>query len=485
MREPLLPRFLRFAAALAIVFGISIFYRHVLAVNPTTVALTFLLAILAVSTVWGIAVSVFMSIVAMLAFNFYFLPPVGTFTVADPQNWVALFAFLVVSVLASHLSTRARQQAKDAAQRRREIEKLYAFSQGLLESGNVIQLLNRIPSQIVDIFEVGAAALLLAEKQKIYRSGPVIPKLDLETLKAMVIREEPLVDEANSLCFVPVRLGVRPIGSLGVSGSMLSRQTLEAVGTLIAVAIERARAIEQLGLTEAAREGERLRTALLDSVTHALRTPLTSIKASVTNLLSNASVTNQQRQELLTIINEETDRLNRLVGEAGEMARLDAGEVELRLESHPIEDVINAALSQCKLALGDRVVRVQVSPGLPHVSVDLVRAREALVHLLENASQYSPADKPITITAEAASDFIVTSVADRGAGIDDLEQNLIFEKFYRGKDQRYLVQGTGMGLPIAKAIIEAHGGTMSLTSQRGQGSVFSFTLPVDRGRSGD
>ena len=485
VREPLLTRFLRFAAAVALIMGISAFYKHVLPVNPTTVALSFLLAILAVSTVWGIAVSVFMSVVAMLAFNYYFLPPIGTFTIADPQNWVALFAFLVVSVLASHLSTRARQQAKDASQRRREIEKLYAFSQGLLESGNVIQLLNRIPSQIVDIFEVGAAALLLAEKQKIYRSGPVIPQLDLETLKTMVIREEPLVDEANSLCFVPVRLGIRPIGSLGISGSTPSRQTLEAIGTLIAVAIERARAIEQLGLTEAAREGERLRTALLDSVTHALRTPLTSIKASVTNLLSNASVTNLQRQELLTIINEETDRLNRLVGEAGEMARLDAGEVELHLESRPIEDVIDAALNQCRLTLGARVVRVQVPPGLPNVSVDLVRAREALVHLIENANQYSPADRPITITAEAAPDFVVTSVADRGAGIDDLEQNLIFEKFYRGKDQRYLVQGTGMGLPIAKAIIEAHGGTMSLTSQRGQGSVFSFTLPVYRSRSGD
>jgi two-component system sensor histidine kinase KdpD len=485
VREPLLTRFLRFAAAFALIMGISAFYKHVLPVNPTTVALSFLLAILAVSTVWGIAVSVFMSVVAMLAFNYYFLPPIGTFTIADPQNWVALFAFLVVSVLASHLSTRARQQAKDASQRRREIEKLYAFSQGLLESGNVIQLLNRIPSQIVDIFEVGAAALLLAEKQKIYRSGPVIPQLDLETLKTMVIREEPLVDEANSLCFVPVRLGIRPIGSLGISGSTPSRQTLEAIGTLIAVAIERARAIEQLGLTEAAREGERLRTALLDSVTHALRTPLTSIKASVTNLLSNASVTNLQRQELLTIINEETDRLNRLVGEAGEMARLDAGEVELHLESRPIEDVIDAALNQCRLTLGARVVRVQVPPGLPNVSVDLVRAREALVHLIENANQYSPADRPITITAEAAPDFVVTSVADRGAGIDDLEQNLIFEKFYRGKDQRYLVQGTGMGLPIAKAIIEAHGGTMSLTSQRGQGSVFSFTLPVYRSRSGD
>lgn len=485
MRVTLFSRFLRFAVAFVLIIIISAFYRHVLSVNPTTVALTFLLAILAVSTIWGIAVSVFMSIVAMLAFNYYFLPPVGTFTVADPQNWVALFAFLVVSVLASHLSTRARQKAEDASARRREIEKLYAFSQVLLESGNVIQLLNRIPSQIVDIFEVGAAALLLAEKQKIYRSGPVIPKLDLESLKAIVVREEPLVDVSNSVCFVPVRLGVRPIGSLGISGSMLSRQTLEAVGTLIAVAIERARAIEQLGLTEAAREGERLRTALLDSVTHALRTPLTSIKASVTNLLSNQNVNDRQRQELLTIINEECDRLNRLVGEAAEMAQLDAGEVELQLESCPIEDVVTAALAQCKGTLGSRVVNVHVPPGLPRVRIDLARVREALVHLIENSNQYSPAGQPITITAEATPGFVVTSVADRGAGIDDLEQSLIFEKFYRGKDQRYLVQGTGMGLPIAKAIIQAHGGAMSLTSQRGQGSVFSFTLPIERGRSGD
>ncbi len=476
-------RFIRFATALAIVLGISAFYRYLLPVNPTTVALTLLLAILAVSTAWGIAVAVFMSLAAMLAFNYNFLPPVGRFTVADPQNWVALFAFLVVSVLASHLSSRARQKAEDASLRRREIEKLYSFSQGLLESGNVIQLLNRIPTQIVNIFEVGAAALLLAEKQKVYRSGPVIPKLDIESLKAIVVREEPLVDVPNSISFVPLRLGVRPIGSLGISGTILSRQTLEAIATLIAVAIERARAIEQLGLTEAARESERLRTALLDSVTHALRTPLTSIKASVTNLLSNQALTNQQRQEMLVIINEESDRLNRLVGEAGEMARLDAGQVELHIENHPIDDVVNAALTQCKASLGTREIRLQIPPGLPQVRVDLGRIREALIHLIENANQYSPAAQPITITAEAIPDFVVISVADRGDGIDGLEQTLIFEKFYRGKDQRYTVQGTGMGLPIAKAIIEAHGGAISLTSQRGQGSVFSFTLPIDRSRN--
>jgi two-component system, OmpR family, sensor histidine kinase KdpD len=482
VREPFLYRFLRFAAALGLVLGISLFYRHVLPVNPTTVALTFLLAILAVSTVWGIAVSVFMSVAAMLAFNYYFLPPVGKFSVADPQNWVALFAFLVVSVSASSLSTRARQKAEDASARRREIEKLYAFSQVLLESGNVIQLLNRIPAQIVNTFEVGGAALLLSDKQKVYRSGPVIPRLDIDSLKAIVAREEPVIDIPNSLCFVPVRLGVRPIGSLGISGSTLSRQTLEAIGTLIAVAVERARAIEQLGQTEAMREGERLRTALTESVTHNLRTPLTSIKASVTNLLTNGGLSDAQRQDLLVVINEESDRLNRLVGEAGEMARLDAGEVQLKLEPIAIESVINAALSQSKSTLGNRDVRVIVAPDLPRVRVDLVLVKEALSHLIENASQYSPVDQPITITAELSGDFIVTSVADRGSGIDDLEQSLIFEKFYRGKDQRFLVQGTGMGLPIAKAIVAAHGGSMSLTSQRGRGSVFSFTLPVDHSR---
>src|SRR6202167_1442006 len=483
VREPFFYRFLRFAAALGLVLGISVFYRRVLPVNPTTVALTFLLAILAVSTVWGIAVSVFMSIAAMLAFNYYFLPPVGKFTVADPQNWVALFAFLVVSVIASTLSTRARQKAEDASARRREIEKLYAFSQGLLESGNVIQLLNRIPAQIVNTFEVGAAALLLSEKQKVYRSGPVIPRLDIDSLKAIVAREEPVIDVPNSLCFVPVGLGVRPIGSLGISGSTLSRQTLEAIGTLIAVAMERARAIEQLGQTEATREGERLRTALTESVTHNLRTPLTSIKASVTNLLTNAGLSDAQRQDLLVVINEESDRLNRLVGEAAEMARLDAGEVELHVEPLAIENVITASLDRCHGSLGGREGRGQIAEGLPRARMDVARAQEVLVHLIENANQYSPPDQPITITAEASGDCVVTSVADRGSGIDDQERPLIFEKFYRGKDQRYSVEGTGMGLPIAKAIVEAHGGTISVTSQLGHGSVFSFTLPADRSRA--
>jgi two-component system, OmpR family, sensor histidine kinase KdpD len=348
----------------------------------------------------------------------------------------------------------------------------------------VMELVNRIPAQIVNAFEVGAAALYLAEKQKLYRSGPVMAQLDVDTLKEMMARDEPMIDVANGVCFVSVRLGVRPIGALGFSGTVLSRQTIEAIATLVAIAMEHARAVEQLGQTEAERQGEQLRTALLDAVTHALRTPLTSIKASVTNLLSNQGLAEPQKHELLTIINEESDRLNRLVGEAAEMTRLDAGEVDLNLRPQPIRAVINGVLENNRGKLGDRPVHVNVAPDLPPVRADLGRAQEVLAQLVDNANRYSAPGEPITITAEANGDFVVTSVADRGAGIDEPEQPLIFEKFYRGKDQRYSVEGTGMGLPIAKAIVEAHGGTMTLTSQRGYGSVFSFTLPIERVRAG-
>jgi two-component system sensor histidine kinase KdpD len=277
---------------------------------------------------------------------------------------------------------------------------------------------------------------------------------------------------------------VRVIGSFGISGRILSRQSLEAVGTLIAVAVERARAVEALGKTEAAREGERLKSALLDSITHDFRTPLTSIKASVTSLLSDLRADQKHRQELLTIIDEETNRLNYLVGEAAEMARLEAGEFELDLKPHAIAEIIRAAIDQLKSLLNGREIIVQVPENLPPVRADLDRAKQVLVQLISNAHNYSEGGKAITITAELNGDNVVTSVADRGPGIEEYELGLIFDKFYRGREHRYLVQGTGMGLPIAKAIVEAHGGTIGVVSQLGQGSVFSFTLPVSQEQTG-
>jgi len=468
------------AVSLAVVAGIIAFYRHVLHVNQTTVALSFLLAILAVSAVWGMAVSVFMSVLAMLSFNYFFLPPVGTFTVVDPQNWVALLAFLLTSITGSQLSSRIRKEADEAHQRRREVERLYRFSRKLLGEGNVIQLMNAIPDYIVESFEAGAAELFLPQKDKFYRSGFGAAHLEEEKMKVAFLHDEANLDTEQSEYFVPVRLGVRPIGSLGISGAQLSRQSLEAVGTLVAIAIERARAVEQLGQTEAERQGERLKSALLDSITHDFRTPLTSMKASVSSLLSGTNSDSAHSRELLTIIDEECDRLNHLIEEAGEMAKLEAGELTLDLAPVGVDEIIQAALAHCKSALAGRRVEHRINPNLPPVRADLERAKEALVQLIDNANLYSPTGQPVTITAELTGDTVTISVSDRGPGIDDFEQTMIFDKFYRGKDQRYLVRGTGMGLPIAKAIIAAQQGNMSVTSQLGHGSVFSFTLPVDR-----
>jgi len=474
-------RTVRSFLALLIVAGITVFFRRALPhVNQTTVALSFLLAILAVSAVWGMTVSVFMSVIAMLAFNYFFLPPLGAFTITDPQNWVALFAFLVTSITGSRLSSRIRREADIANRRRREIEHLYAFSQKLLGEGNVIQLMNAIPNHIVDAFETGAASLYLADKQKFYRSGYGTLHLEEEALRTAYEREEPYVDAARGFCYGPVRIGMKSIGSFGISGAPLSRQTLEAVGTLLGIAIERTRAVEQLSRTEADRQSERLKSALLDSITHNFRTPLTSIKASVTALMSERPPAAAQQRELLYIMDEECDRLNKLVEDASEMSMLEAGEIELEFHSVTAQELIETALASCKTALGGREVLVQLPTGLPRVRADLPRAKEVLVHLLENANLYSEKDRPIIVTAENNGGVVTFSVADRGPGIDVMEQGLIFDKFYRGRDQRTVIQGTGMGLPISKAIVEAHGGTIGVTSQLNHGSVFTFTLPVAR-----
>jgi len=480
MQRFLAGRIFGLATSFVLVAGITLMYTHAVRVNQTTVALSFLLAILAVSAVWGMAVSVVMSLAAVLVFNYYFLPPIHTFTIADPQNWVALGAFLFVSTMGSQLSARIRKEADEAISRRRELERLYKFSQKLLGEGNVLQLMNAIPDYIVESFEAGAAELFLPLKDKFYRSGFGASHLDEESMKTAFARDEASIQPQQSLYFLPVRLGVRPIASFGISGARLSRQTLDAISSLVAIAIERARAVEQLGQTEAERQGERLKSALLDSITHDFRTPLTSMKAAVTSLLSSPATDPRQSRELLTIINEECDRLNHLVEEAAEMARLEAGEVQLNLEPHSISEIVDSALAELKTSLAGRPVEVRLNPDVTPVVADFDRARDVLMKLVDNANLYSPKGQAITISAEQSGDQVTTSVADHGPGIDDFEQGMIFDKFYRGKDQRYSVRGSGMGLPIAKAIVNAHRGNISVTSQLGSGSVFSFSLPAAR-----
>jgi two-component system, OmpR family, sensor histidine kinase KdpD len=443
--------------------------------NPTTVALTFLVAVLLVSAYWGLRYAVVLSVGAAAAFNFFFLPPIGTFTIADPQNWVALFAFLITALVASNLAERARRDAEAAKQRRREVELLYDLSQRLLASENELELLNALPVYVQEIFSVRSVSMMAADHPSVYRSSPDA-EVDENLLRVTLMRGEPTVQAGAA--YVPLRLGVRTVGALGVTGYDLSRETLDAIGSLAGLSIERVRALEALSKHQAMQESERLRSALLDSVTHEFRTPLTAIKANVATLLSGVAPADHGTRELLTVVDKETDQLNRLVGEAVEMGQLDAGMFKLDLHPHSIQEALQPALEDAKASIENHPVEIKVPSDLPTVRIDTQRIREVLMHLLENAGKYSGPGTPIKITAEVRSDRLVISVADRGIGIDSLEQTLIFDKFYRGEHQRYTAPGAGMGLPIAKVIVEAHGGTIGVVSQLGLGSVFSIALPI-------
>jgi two-component system sensor histidine kinase KdpD len=470
-------KILRCVAALAVIAAIVAFFSLVWHTNPTTVAMLLLLTVLAVSAAWGLRIAVVTSVVATAAFNFFFLPPLYTFTIADPQNWIALFAFLMTAIVASQLSEKARDEARKALAREQEVERLYDFSQKMLVYSNVLELANRIPAAVMESFGAKSVGLFLVATKKTYYSQRNTIFTD-QDLKKVLLRGDPQINLEQERAVLPLRLGARNVGSFAIYGPLPSRETLDALGTLIAIAVERAGAVETLTRTEAARESEKLRSALLDSVTHEFRTPLTAIKASITSLLSQPSLSEGDRAELLTIINEEADRLNRLVGEATEMARLDAKEVELQIEPRHIREAVEAAAAELHNVLRDHPLEISIPDDTPLVAIDFGRIRDVLIHLLENAAKYSAAGSPIHVSTERSDSFLTISVADQGIGIDALEQSLIFDKFYRGLTHRYQVHGTGMGLAIVKAIVEAHGGKITVTSQLNRGSVFSFTLPL-------
>ncbi|MHB8302871.1 MAG: DUF4118 domain-containing protein [Acidobacteriaceae bacterium] len=478
------PQLMRYVASTLIVALVVWIYFSLLHVNHTTVALTLLLYVFFVAGRWGLSNAVFTSILSTVALNFFFLPPIGKLTVADPENWVSLGAFLVVAIVSSRLSDRVRDEADEAKRQRQEMERLYDFSQQLLTTDNILDLLNSIPRVITATFLTEGTALLVNSRGRIYHSGRSREQIADDVLRSAASQRDIQKDDRTGICLVPLMMGLRPIGAIAIVGNCPSRQSLEALGNMVAIAVERAGAVEQLGKTEAARESERIRSALLDSVTHELRTPLTAITGAVTTLRSQLELSPQQRDELLSIIDEESGRLNRLIGEAVEMAQLDAHEVQLDRQFHTVREVVELALQNAREIVQEHPVTVRLPQDLPPVWFDLRMVEKVLHHLLENAAKYSPPGNPIFISAEQQKDAMVLSVADHGVGIDMLEKSFIFDKFYRGTGQRYQVHGTGMGLAIAKAIVEAHDGNIAVTSQVGQGSVFSFDLPFQP-RTGD
>jgi two-component system sensor histidine kinase KdpD len=468
---------LRFGAAVAIVAAV-VALCAVLQANATTAALSLLLAILGISTRWGLAEAMAASVVAMLGFNLEFLPPVGKLTIQDPQNWVALLAFLVTAVTASQLSAHARRRAAEAEARRVEIERLYALVQSMMLTGSARKTIREFVNRVVQVFGCGSAAFYYAPSDEFLRSGPESRVVSDHELRVEAEVDDISIDSARGVALAPVRLGGRPLGSMALVGSPPSEPMVRAIVNLIGITIEKARALEDASHAEAARQSEVLKSALLDSLAHDIKTPLTSIKAAVTSLLGGAPGADR---ELLTIINEEADRLNQLAAEVVEMARIEAG--KLHLEKQPVEvsDLISDALGDLAAGLKGRALAIHVSDELPAAEADREFAAQVVKQFVENALKYSPAGSPLDISAELKGGKIVIGVADRGPGIDENERSRLFEKFFRGRRHRFDTKGTGMGLAIAKGIVEAHGEKIWVESEPGQGAVFYFSLPVSGG----
>jgi two-component system sensor histidine kinase KdpD len=481
-RAPLWQLVLRYVAMTTAALLVVVIYRRILHVNQTTVALTFLVMVQFAAFRWGLVYSVCLSIGCTLLYGFFFLPPIGSFTISDPQNWIALLAFLASAIVISRISESERRQAGVSEARRGEMERLYEFSNQLLMEENLHDVASHAPRVVASIFAFDAVILYLSENDSAYTSDPRHNFVSLEELRAAARLADGPLPRTDGVRIVPLVLGMRASGSIAMTReskmASYSDGLYDAIGGLLAIALERATALDRYSRVEAAREGERLRSALLDSVTHELRTPLTAIRAAATSLLSQPSLEESQRHEMFAILDEESARLDRLIGQAVEMAQLDTDGIEVRPKPQRLQEVIDMALEDCHALLRGRPVTVELPPEMPSVSLDRELIRRVLRHLLENAARYSPAGSPVRIGATVEADRLLVSITDQGQGIDDAEQAYIFDKFYRGSRQR-LLHGTGMGLAIAKAILRAHGGGIGVVSHRDQGATFTFWVPLD------
>ncbi|HEV2383628.1 MAG TPA: ATP-binding protein [Terriglobia bacterium] len=468
---------LQVIGGLSIVAGVTFVCFRLLRVNATTAGFAYLLAVLSVATLWGLLESVLASIAAVLALNFFFLPPILTLTVADPQNWVALFAFLVTSIIASQISARAKERTREAWDRQRDMERLYSFSRSILLTITGEGVASQIIHQIAQIFDFSAAALLDRGTGAIHYSGPEdIPDID-DRLRETALKGTLFREEATGTVVTAVRLGGEPIGSLALRGALPSDTVLQALANLAAIGLERARVQDAANRAEAARQSQELKSTLLDAMAHEFKTPLTAMKAATSALLCDAVAGADGRRELVTVVDEEVDRLNRMVTEAIETARIEAGALQLVQSPQLIAGILSEVRRDLEAASEGRPVSIEIEPDVPKIEADAGLIELAVRQLLENALRYSAPGSPIVIRAWRDAERVIIGVRDRGPGIPGAERDRIFDKLYRGSNTG-VTKGTGMGLAIAREIARAHGGEVWLENSSHEGSEFRLSLPL-------
>lgn len=472
-------RALRLLASFGSVAIMTFVAYRVLQVNATTVGFTYLLLVLVIASTWGFLEAGLASVFATLAFNFFFFPPVRTFIIADPQNWIALFSFLTTSLIASRLSAMAKRRALEAVERQRDLERLYAFSRAILLTDRIRALPKQLLEKLAEVFELRAAMLYERRTSEFYQVGTSALESLQDKLRDAAVHGTSFADAQRRQLIVPIRLGSEPIASLGLHQADMPESVLQGIANLIAIGLERARAQDLAEQMEAVRQSEQLRTTLIDAMSHEFKTPLTLIKGVTTSLLANPDEPTESRHEQLTIADEEAEHLRELIDNAVEMARLDTAQINVHLECSNMQEVIHEVIVSMQSEIDGRPLDIVGANQLPAIVFDRRLIKLAIKQLVDNALKYSPPGKPVGISVHDREGILTVEVIDHGHGIQIEEQARIFERFYRSPSVRQQIPGSGLGLSIAHSIVLAHKGDLTVTSCPGE-TTFRITLPTDR-----
>jgi two-component system sensor histidine kinase KdpD len=492
----------------ALLIGLALKWQ----LGTSSESLVFLTAVLVSATAFGLWPSLYACLISMLAYNFFFLPPLYTFTIADPENVVALFFFLATALIAGNLAAGMRAQALAARERARTTEELYGFSRKLAGILDMDDLLWATAYQVAAMLKLRVVVLLPAGETIEVRAGyPPEDELDEADLAAALWcwnnnreagRGADTLPGARRL-FLPLRTARGPVGVLGIDREGAASQStrplldpdqrrlLDALGDQAAVAIERVNLAADVDRTRLLAETERLRSALLTSISHDLRTPLASILGAASGLESyHALLDDTGRHELLFTIRDEAERLNRFVGNLLDMTRLESGALAPKLEAADLGEMVGAALARAGRVLSGHRVEMDLAQGLPLLRLDAVLFEQVLFNLLDNASKYAPEGSTVRLRAwheavPGTPGVVRLQVIDEGSGLPEDALERIFDKFQRfpsGDRQR---AGTGLGLAICRGFVEAMGGTVTATNRRDRsGAVFTVTLPVPPAEAG-
>jgi two-component system sensor histidine kinase KdpD len=388
-----------------------------------------------------------------------------------------LFSFLTTSLIASRLSTEAKRRTLDAIERQHDVERLYTFSRAILLTGSADPFARQLVMKLAETFEMNAAVLYERRSNQFYRAGPAeFEGLD-DQLREAALRGTSFSDPQRNRVVTAVRLGSEPIASLALQGVRMPDSVLQGVANLVAIGLEWAKAQELAHQIEAARQSEQLRTTLIDAMAHEFKTPLTSIRAATTSLLSAPEQPLEDRIELLKIADEEAEHLHALIDDAIEMARLDTANIEVHLERSDLGELVRDVIASMQKQIDARPVKLACERGHPIVIADRRLIQLAIKQLVDNALKYSPPETPVTVRVHDDDGMMLVDVMDQGKGIPPAEQSRVFERFWRSPSAQKQMPGSGLGLSIAHRIARAHNGDLTVTSRPGE-TTFRLSLPV-------